>query len=74
MQRVAEGIYFHREAMNEARDRLRKHLEAHGQSTASDAKNLLGSTRKYLIPLLEQFDREGLTVRRGDVRVLKQRG
>ncbi len=40
--------------------------------TAGDAKNLLGSTRKYSIPLLEYLDQIGFTVRQGDKRVLKK--
>jgi len=32
-------------------------------------RDLLGSTRKYVLPLLEYFDREKVTLRRGDVRV-----
>ncbi|MCI0453301.1 MAG: SelB C-terminal domain-containing protein, partial [Candidatus Latescibacteria bacterium] len=32
-------------------------------------KNALGVTRKHAIPLLEYFDRQRLTVRRGDLRI-----
>jgi len=32
------------------------------------------TTRKYTIPLLEYFDREGVTVRVGDARRLKTAG
>ena len=40
----------------------------------SDAtfKELLGSSRRYTIPLLEHFDEIGLTRREGNVRVLRQ--
>ena len=51
---------------------MREYLEENGQITAGDAKNLIGSTRKYSIPLLEQLDREGFTVRKGDYRVLNK--
>ena len=34
-----------------------------------DARDLLASSRKYVVPLLEHFDREGVTRRRGDVRI-----
>jgi selenocysteine-specific elongation factor len=39
--------------------------------TAASFRDLIGSSRKYTIPLLEYFDREGLTIRIGDVRRLK---
>ena len=70
LQKIADGIYFHRDAIEEIRQVMRKYLEENEQITAGDAKNLIGSTRKYSIPLLEQLDREGFTTRKGDYRVL----
>jgi len=32
----------------------------------------VGTSRKYAVPLLEHFDRTGVTVRRGDLRVAAQ--
>ncbi len=72
--KVAEDVIFHREALEDARRKLREHLEKEGSMTASHAKTLLGSSRKYIIPLLEYFDREGFTIRRGDVRELRRGG
>ncbi len=71
---VAENVILSRDAIEEARRRLREHLEKEGALTASQAKTLLGSSRKYIIPLLEHLDREGFTLRRGDVRVLRSKG
>ncbi|MBI4585956.1 MAG: selenocysteine-specific translation elongation factor [Planctomycetes bacterium] len=70
--KASEEAVFHREAIEEARRRLREHLEKAGTMTASEAKNLLGSSRKYIIPLLEMLDQEGFTIRRGDVRELRK--
>jgi len=70
--KLAEDVYLHREAIEEARKRLREHLEKHRTMTASDARTVIGSTRKYMIPLLEHLDREGFTVRKGDLRELKK--
>ena len=70
LQKIADGIYFHRETIEEIRRVMKKYLEENERITAGDAKNLIGSTRKYSIPLLEQLDREGFTVRKGDYRVL----
>ncbi|NIM21194.1 MAG: hypothetical protein GTN64_02050, partial [Candidatus Latescibacteria bacterium] len=39
--------------------------------SAATFRDLLGSSRKFTIALLEYFDREGTTVRIGDVRRLK---
>ena len=48
---------------------LRTALADGGTVTVGDVRELLASSRKYVVPLLEQFDREGFTRRRGDVRV-----
>jgi selenocysteine-specific elongation factor len=38
----------------------------------SDFRTLLDTSRKYAVPFLEYCDRQGLTRRQGDVRVLRQ--
>jgi selenocysteine-specific elongation factor len=40
--------------------------------TVADLRNRLDSGRKVAIDLLEFFDRHGVTIRRGDFRVLNQ--
>ena len=70
LQKIADGIYFHRDAIEDIRRVMRKYLEENEQITAGGAKELIGSTRKYSIPLLEQLDREGFTIRKGDYRIL----
>jgi selenocysteine-specific elongation factor len=48
-------------------------LGRRGGATASELRQSLGTTRRVLIPLLEYFDRIGLTKREGDRRVLRER-
>jgi selenocysteine-specific elongation factor len=36
-------------------------------------RDLVGTSRKYAVPLLEWFDASGVTIRNGDVRVLRER-
>ena len=69
--KVADDLIFHREGIEAARRRLREFLEKEKTMTASSAKSVLESSRKYIIPLLEFFDREGFTIRRGDLRELR---
>lgn len=53
---------------------LRRHAgERDGEIDIPTLRDALGTTRKYLIPLLEHFDAQGLTVRHGDRRVLRRR-
>ena len=63
------GIVFTASAVERARNLVRDYLDANGSMTVGDARNVLGSTRKFVVPLLEQLDREGVTRRRGDVRI-----
>ena len=51
------------------RELVREHLAAHDTITVGDARDRFASSRKYVVPLLEHFDREGVTRRRGDVRI-----
>ena len=37
----------------------------------SQIRQELGSSRRIVVPLLEKFDRDGLTQRHGDARVLQ---
>ena len=66
--RLADGIYVHRDTVNEAAARL----SAHRGETADVAwfKDFYGITRKVIIPLLEHFDRLGLTKRTADRRAI----
>jgi selenocysteine-specific elongation factor len=69
--RLEEGIYIHKRRLQEAREKVVAHLRAQKQMTVSQFKDLLGNTsRKFAMPILEYFDGEGITERRGDVRVL----
>jgi selenocysteine-specific elongation factor len=54
--------------MEKARQIVRQGLERHGSLTVSQARDLLGSSRKYVLALLARFDAEGVTRRRGDER------
>lgn len=47
------------------------HIRATGDMKAGDFKNLLGTTRKFAIPLLEYLDGRGTFINRGGVRLLK---
>ena len=70
--RIAPELYFLRESVDRVRADLYKHLAEKGAITPTAFRDLFGTSRKYTIPLLEYFDREGLTVRVGDVRRLRR--
>ena len=71
--RVDKDLWFSRGAMDEARAALLARLEGSGEVTIAGFRDVLGCGRRNAQALLEYFDREGLTLRRGDVRVARRR-
>ncbi len=56
---------------DEACRRVREFLKQHGQATMSELRELLKTNRRIAVPLLEKMDKDGVTVRAGDVRKLR---
>ncbi|MEX2620691.1 MAG: selenocysteine-specific translation elongation factor [Egibacteraceae bacterium] len=56
------------DALAQAVTLLRDAYGAEGPLTAARAKEVLATSRKYAVPLLEALDRRGVTRREGDVR------
>ena len=69
--RVATDLYFLSDCVDKVKGVLYKYFSENTEITAATFRDLLGSSRKYTIALLEYFDREGITVRIGDARRLK---
>lgn len=70
--KVHGEMFFHRDALEGLKQRLRAHV-ANGSERTIDVgsfKDLAGISRKYAIPLLEYLDRERVTRREGDLRVV----
>ncbi len=64
--RLADGVYVHHTALESARAKI---ATRQGQTIdVGEFKELFGLSRKVAIPLLEWFDREGVTRRVGDTR------
>jgi len=53
------------------RAKLEAALRRDKQIAMSGFRDLIGTSRKYAVPLLEYFDATGVTIRTGDARVLK---
>jgi len=69
--RVTPELIFHRDALAQLRDRLSVFKKNKGERISVPIfKELTGITRKYAIPLLEYLDRERVTRRAGDERVI----
>ncbi len=72
MIKVTDEYCFDAEALNELKADLRSYADASTDRTidVTRFKEIAGVSRKYAIPLLEYFDRERVTVRAGDKRVI----
>ncbi len=65
-----DGIFFAATAVEAAARRVAELLAAEPAGiTVAQVRDALGTTRKYLLPLLGELDGRGITRRRGDVRV-----
>jgi selenocysteine-specific elongation factor len=64
-----DGTIFTAAAVEKARQLVREGFERHGTLTVAQARDVLGSSRKYVLALLAHFDAVGVTRRRGDERL-----
>ena len=68
--RLTQDVFLHRQAVDEAVAQVRAYIPEHGPMTAAQFRDLVGTTRKYAVPLLEWLDAQRVTRRLGDVRAL----
>jgi selenocysteine-specific elongation factor len=60
------------ESLKRATEMVREFIRTHGPATVSELRQMLGNSRRVALPLLERLDREGVTLRQGDKRSLRQ--
>lgn len=68
--KISEDLVFHRDALNELRQRVQAQKASTPKMDVARFKDMTGVSRKYAIPLLEYLDRERVTRRVGDERVI----
>jgi len=71
--RISSDLFYATPALDGLREKLLARLKEKGEITPPEYRDLTGLSRKFLIPLLEYFDSEKLTIRVGDKRVLRKR-
>ena len=67
--KAGTGVLMHKEHWDRALNILREHLAANPQITLGEFRDLLGTSRKYAVMLLETYDQMKITKKTGDVRV-----
>lgn len=71
--KVNEDLYFYKGHLEKLKVDLVAFIKAEGDIDAPRFKGLTGLTRKFSIPLLEYFDKEKITLRVGDTRILRDK-
>ncbi|TFG93757.1 MAG: selenocysteine-specific translation elongation factor [Syntrophobacterales bacterium] len=71
--KLNEDMYFHREALDRLREDYRALLIKDGKASPATFKELTGLSRKFIIPLMEYFDKIKLTIRVENHRMLRER-
>lgn len=72
IERVGPHLY-RRAQLETIERRTLAALRERGRITAAEFRDLLGTSRKYAMPLLDWFDARGITRREGDFRLLAER-
>lgn len=67
---LAPQLCVGREAYALAVEKAKAHFAAHDTLTLAELRDALGTSRKYALALLEYFDRNRMTRKEGDYRVV----
>jgi selenocysteine-specific elongation factor len=67
---LSAEVVFRKSDYEKAISILREHLVKNGKVTVAETRDLLGTSRRYVLALLEYLDTRGVTKREGDYRVL----
>lgn len=71
--KVKSELYFDARALKALQEKVVAFLEQNQELSTPQFKELAGVSRKYLIPLIEYFDAQKVTLRVGDIRKLRKR-
>lgn len=71
--RVKSDIYYAPEPLSRIEELLTGYLKEKGEITPAEFREISGLSRKFMIPVLEYFDSQKVTMRLGDKRVLRRK-
>jgi selenocysteine-specific elongation factor len=67
---IVDDVYLHADVEADMRRRVAERLQSGQGATVAEIRDILGTTRKFAVPLCEYLDRVGVTRRDGDLRYL----
>lgn len=68
--KISDDILFHVKNYERAKEMLKQYIQEHGEISLSEFRDLIHTTRKYALPLIENFDQNKITKRIGEKRIL----
>ncbi len=68
--RISDGYYLLTSVVNEIQEKLITFLKEKHEISLAEARDLLGSSRKYTVPVMEYFDEKNVTRRKENVRIM----
>jgi selenocysteine-specific elongation factor len=68
---ISADLVLSASAAAQATTQVKAFVTRHGPATVSEIRQVLGTSRRVVVPLLEYLDRTFVTVRRGDRRILR---
>jgi len=73
MVKIKEDLYYHHEPLDRLKQQVVAFFDTHDELTTLQFKDMTGTSRKFMIPLLEYFDTIQFTIRVGDTRKLRKK-
>src|SRR5262249_1756414 len=67
---IAPDVLLLRESFERMKSQVAEFISKNGPATVSEPRQALGSSRRIMVPLLERLDRDGITRRVADKRML----
>lgn len=69
---VNDEVLFLASTYQAMRSAVVDHIKDHGQITLAELRDKFNTSRKYAVAMLEYLDQTGVTLRRGDTRILRR--
>ncbi|KNZ70668.1 selenocysteine-specific translation elongation factor [Thermincola ferriacetica] len=68
--KLEDNVILHRDVFEKGKQKIIDYLKEKGEITLAEARDLLNSSRKYILPFLNRLDKEKVTRRVEDKRIL----
>lgn len=69
--RIEDDLYYHQKVFADMTAQIIEYLKQHQEISIGDVKNLFDISRKYSVPVMAYLDAGQITLRKGDLRVLR---